>query len=180
MKKNSSQKKLETATFAGGCFWCVEAAFIVMPGVIKVVSGYAGGKEKNPTYEQVSSGMTGHVEAIQITYDKKKISYQQLLDFFWKQIDPTDSQGQFVDRGSQYRPVIFYHSEKQKKLALASKKKLEASKKFDSPIVVEIVPFKTFFLAEDYHQEYYKKNPLRYNMYKMGSGRNARLKEIWE
>ncbi len=183
MKKtyHTSNKKaiLETATFAGGCFWCVEAAFVVMSGVISVTSGYAGGKEKNPSYEQVSSGKTGHVEAVQIVVDKNKISYNDLLDLFWRQIDPGDDKGQFVDRGSQYKPVIFYHTPEQKKLAEKSKKKLQEMKKFDQQILTEIVPFKSFYPAEEYHQNYYKKNPLGYKMYKLGSGRDQFLKQVW-
>ncbi|MBS3093800.1 peptide-methionine (S)-S-oxide reductase MsrA [Candidatus Pacearchaeota archaeon] len=176
MKKNSSN---EVATFAGGCFWCVEAAFLLIPGVEKVVSGYSGGEIKNPSYEQVSSGETGHREAIQITFNPKKISYENLLNHFWKNIDPSDNNGQFYDRGFQYSPAIFYHSDEQKKSALESRKKIETMKKFEK-IAVEIIPFKNFYSAEDYHQNYAKKNPLQYKMYKIGSGRNSFLKKVWE
>ena len=183
MKKSyhiaDNHAKLETATFAGGCFWCVEAAFVVMPGIISVTSGYAGGKEKNPSYEAVCSGETGHVEAVQIIFDKRKTSYQELLDLFWRQIDPTDGGGQFADRGKQYKPIIFYHNSEQKKLAGLSKKKIQEMKKFDRPIAIQILPFTSFYPAEDYHQQYYKKNPLGYKMYRMGSGRDAFLKGVW-
>jgi peptide methionine sulfoxide reductase msrA/msrB len=165
----------ETATFAGGCFWCMESAFETLPGVYKVISGYTGGHRQNPTYKEVSSGATGHVEAIEVEYDPKVISYQRLLDFYWRQIDPTDAGGQFVDRGSSYVAVIFYHNAKQKRLAEASKLALERSHRFDRPIVTRILPASTFYPAEQYHQDYYKKNPVRYKIYRLHSGRDAFL-----
>ena len=174
----SAKEKLETAIFAGGCFWCMESPFEKVPGVKDVVSGYTGGN--NPTYEEVSSGTTGHVEAILITYDPNKVSYEQLLYIFWRQIDPTDSDGQFVDRGKQYRSVIFYQTKEQKALAEKSKMELDKSKRFEAPIVTEIISATKFYPAEDYHQDYYKKNPVRYNYYRYGSGRDQFLKKIWQ
>ena len=170
----------KTATFAAGCFWCIEADFAKIPGVERVVPGYTGGEKENPTYEEVSSGATGHFEAAQISYDPTQITYQQLLDVFWKHIDPTDPGGQFADRGSQYRTAIFYHDEQQKQLAEQSKRALEASGKFDRPIVTEIRPFTKFYEAEDYHREYYKKHPLRYRLYRQGSGREQFLENTWK
>ena len=173
------KKELETATFAGGCFWCMEGPFEVLLGVKEVISGYAGGSKDNPTYEEVSSGTTGYLEVIQIFYDSKKVSYEKLLEIFWLQIDPTDEGGQFVDRGSQYISAIFYKDEDQKKLAEKSKKELEKSGKFNSPIVTKILPLKKFYKAEEYHQDYHSKNPMRYKFYRMGSGRDNFLKEVW-
>ncbi|MGE5253934.1 MAG: peptide-methionine (S)-S-oxide reductase MsrA [Planctomycetaceae bacterium] len=170
---------LNTATFAGGCFWCTEADFEKVPGVVKVISGYAGGQKKNPTYEEVSSGTTGHVEAVEVYYDPSKVTYQQLLDYFWRHIDPTDGGGQFVDRGSQYRSVIFYQDEEQMRLAQKSKEALDHSGRFKKPVVTEIVKFTNFYPAEEYHQDYYKKNPLRYRYYRYGSGRDQFLAEVW-
>ena len=170
---------LSKATFAGGCFWCTEADFEKVPGVVKVISGYAGGKKQNPTYEEVSSGTTGYVEAVQVYYDPTRITYEQLLDFFWKHIDPADGEGQFVDRGAQYRSVIFYHDEEQKRLAEKSKKVLQESGKFKKPLVTEIVPFTNFYDAEEYHQDYYKKNPVKYKFYRYGSGRDQFLESTW-
>jgi peptide methionine sulfoxide reductase msrA/msrB len=170
---------LKTATFAGGCFWCTEADFEKVPGVVKVISGYAGGQKKNPTYEEVSSGTTGHVEAVQVYYDPSKVTYQQLLDYFWRHIDPTDAGGQFVDRGSQYRSVIFYQDEEQMLLAQKSKEALDHSGRFKKPVVTEIVKFTNFYPAEEYHQDYYKKNPLRYRYYRYASGRDQFLAEVW-
>ena len=170
--------KYSYATFAGGCFWCIQAAFIVMPGIIKAESGYAGGKEKNPTYEDVASGATGHREAIQITFDPSKISYSELVDFFWKQINPADAGGQFVDRGKQYTSAIFYHDAEQKRIAEQSKKQLLASNRFDA-IATQILPFTTFYPAEEYHQNFHEKNPAHYRRYKEGSGREI-LKKIWK
>ncbi len=167
------------ATFAGGCFWCTEADFEKLPGVIKVISGYTGGVEENPTYEEVSSGKTGHVEAVQIYYDPARITYETLLETFWRHIDPTDSGGQFVDRGPQYRSVIFYHDEEQKRLAERSKEALDRSGKFNKPVVTEIVKFKKFYEAEDYHQDYFKKNPVNYHGYRMGSGRDQFTDKVW-
>ena len=169
----------ETATFAGGCFWCMEAPFEKMDGVIDVVSGYTGGTLENPTYEQVSSGRSGHLEVIQITYDPEKISYEQLLDVFWRQIDPTDGGGSFVDRGPQYRSAVFYHNKMQKQAAEKSKAELSSSGRYNGPIATEIIPAGKFYPAEDYHQDYYKKNPIRYKFYRHGSGRDQFLKKIW-
>lgn len=167
------------ATFSGGCFWCMEAAFHALDGVTDVVSGYTGGEKENPSYEEVSSGKTGHYEAIQITYDPGKITYKELLDFYWKNIDPTDEGGQFVDRGPQYRAAIFYHNDEQKKFAKESKERLE-KEKFHHPLATEILPAKKFYTAEEYHQGYYDKNKMRYELYKKGSGRERKLKGIWQ
>ncbi len=171
--------KYKTATFAGGCFWCVESDFEKVDGVIEAVSGYTGGDEPNPTYKQVSAGGTGHTEAIQVTYDPDKITYKELLDILWRHMDPTDTGGQFVDRGSQYRPAIFYHNEEQKRIAEESRAELEKSGRFSKPIATEIVPLTKFFPAEEYHQDYYSKNPLRYKMYRYGSGRDQFLESKW-
>jgi peptide methionine sulfoxide reductase msrA/msrB len=170
---------LRVATFAGGCFWCTEADFEKVPGVVKAVSGYAGGTKENPSYEEVSAGTTGHVEAIQVYYDPAKVTYQELLDYLWRHIDPTDSGGQFVDRGSQYRSVIFYQDEEQKRLAEESKEELGKSGKFDKPIATEIIKLTKFYEAEEYHQDYYKKNPIRYKYYRFASGRDQFLKKTW-
>ncbi len=167
------------ATFAGGCFWCMEPPFEKLDGVIGVTPGYTGGNKKDPTYQEVSYGGTGHAEAIQVLYDPAKVTYDQLLDVFWRQIDPTDPGGQFADRGSQYRTAIFYHDEEQKRLAEASKEALQASGKFEKPIVTEIVEATEFYPAEEYHQDYYKKNPVHYKRYRAGSGREGYLKETW-
>ncbi|MFZ5556692.1 MAG: peptide-methionine (S)-S-oxide reductase MsrA [Pseudomonadota bacterium] len=170
---------LARATFAGGCFWCTESDFDKVPGVVSTTSGYIGGQTRNPTYEQVSAGRTGHAEAVLVVYDPKKVSYERLLEVYWHSIDPTTPNAQFCDAGSQYRSAIFYHNDEQRRLAEASKEKLERNKPFKAPIVTEIVPAKEFFAAEDYHQDYYKKNPIRYNFYRTGCGRDARLKELW-
>jgi peptide methionine sulfoxide reductase msrA/msrB len=170
---------LRVATLAGGCFWCTEADFEKVPGVVKAVSGYAGGTKENPSYEEVSAGTTGHVEAIQVYYDPAKVTYQELLDYLWRHIDPTDSGGQFVDRGSQYRSVIFYQDEEQKRLAEESKEELGKSGKFDKPIATEIIKLTKFYEAEEYHQDYYKKNPIRYKYYRFASGRDQFLKKTW-
>jgi len=175
----SKDNGYEVATFAGGCFWCIQPPFDKLNGVVKTTVGYTGGKEKNPTYEQVSSGTTGHAESIEIIYDPKKITYDEILQVFWMNINPMDSGGQFVDRGTQYRPAIFYHSEAQKKAAEASKKKLEESGRFDKPIVVEIVEATEFYPAEDYHQKFYQKNPVRYKSYRWGSGRDQFIEKYW-
>jgi peptide methionine sulfoxide reductase msrA/msrB len=174
-----AQAKREKATFAGGCFWCMEHPFDKLDGVVEVVSGYTGGHKVNPTYKEVSSGSTGHVEAIQIVYDPARIGYSKLLDVFWKQIDPTDPGGQFVDRGSQYRTAIFYHSDEQRRLAELSKHQLARSGKFRKPIVTPIVKATTFYRAEDYHQDYYKQCPIEYGAYKRGSGRDQFLRKVW-
>ncbi|MEN3240675.1 peptide-methionine (S)-S-oxide reductase MsrA [Fructilactobacillus sanfranciscensis] len=172
-------KKTETAIFAGGCFWCMVKPFDQMPGIESVVSGYTGGHVANPTYEEVCSGKTGHTEAVKITFDPEIISYQQLVDIYWRQTDPTDAMGQFQDRGDSYRPIIFVNSPEQRKIAEASKKALEDSGKFDDPIVTKIEAAKPFYLAEDYHQDFYKKNPLRAEMEEMG-GREQFKQAIWE
>jgi len=168
-----------TAIFAGGCFWCEEAAFEDVPGVISVTSGYTGGQKVNPTYEEVSEGGTGHAESVEVLYDPTKISYEKLLDIFWHNVDPFTKDAQFCDHGSQYRSAIFYKGEAQRKAAEDSKAKLEGDPKFKGKIVTEIVPASTFYRAEEYHQDYYKKNPVRYRYYRFGCGRDARLKEIW-
>ena len=170
---------LETATFAGGCFWCVEADFEKVEGVVEAISGYTGGQRANPTYKEVSAGGTGHTEAVQVIYDPAKVSYSQLLDVFWRHVDPTDPNGQFVDRGSQYRPGIFYHDEEQKRLALESKAAMDKSGRFSRPIATEITMLTTFYRAEAYHQDYYKKNGIRYKFYRSGSGRDTFLKKTW-
>ncbi len=170
---------LKVATFAGGCFWCMESDFEKVPGVVKVISGYTGGHKENPTYREVSSGSTGHVEAVQAYYDPANVSYEELLDYFWRHIDPTDAGGQFVDRGSQYRSIIFYADEKEDELAQKSKEALAKSGKLDKPIVTEILKLGRFYEAEEYHQDYYKKNPLRYKYYRYASGRDQFLKKVW-
>ncbi len=172
--------RLEIATFAGGCFWCTEADFSSVPGVKKVVSGYTGGHDPAPNYTSVSSGTTGHTEAIQVHYDPDEVSYDTLLTIFWRHINPTDAQGQFVDRGSQYRPEIFYHTKNQKTQALASRKALDDANIFDKPIVTPVTGFEKFFPAEDYHQDYFKKNKLQYKYYRMGSGRDPFLNRTWK
>lgn len=168
------------ATFGGGCFWCMEPPFDKLEGVNSTVSGYAGGHVKNPTYEQVSSGDTGHVEVVQVTYDPDKISYKKLLEVYWPNTDPTDPDGQFCDQGDSYRPVIFYHNERQQRLAEASKQALQENKPFNGPVTTQIEPLSdNFWPAEDYHQNYYKKNPLKYKFYRYRCGRDERLKELW-
>ena len=168
------------ATFAGGCFWCTEADFVKLAGVTRVISGYAGGKEPDPTYEDVSSGRTGHLESIQVYYDPAKVGYETLLEHFWRHIDPTDAGGQFVDRGKQYRSAVFYHDEAQRLAAQSSKERLEASGVFKGKrVATDIRPFEGFYSAEDYHQEYWKKNPLRYGSYRSGSGRDQFLARAW-
>jgi methionine-S-sulfoxide reductase len=171
--------RLDKATFAGGCFWCMEPPFDRLNGVISTTSGYAGGNEIMPTYEQVSSGRTGHVEAIEIVYDPEKVSYDKLLEVFWKNIDPTQANGQFADIGKQYRTAIFFHDDNQQELAEASKEKLDKSGKFGKPVVTEILPAGKFYPAEDYHQDYYLKNPVRYKYYRFGSGRDQFLNKTW-
>jgi len=170
----------ETATFAGGCFWCMESPFEKLKGVKEVISGYTGGHKENPAYEEVSSGTTGHLEAIQVIYDPSQITYPQLLDVFWRQVDPTDPGGQFVDRGQQYTTAIFYHTDKQKEDAEASKARLQESGRYSASIVTPIRKASQFYRAEDYHQDYYKKNPIRYKFYRFNSGRDRYLKGIWE
>jgi peptide methionine sulfoxide reductase msrA/msrB len=169
----------DKATLAGGCFWCMEPPFEKLDGVKAVISGYTGGNDLNPTYEKVSAGKTGHTEAVEITFDPAKISYEELLNIYWRQINPTDSGGQFVDRGSQYRTAIFYHSQEQKTLAEKSKEDLGKSGIFNKPLVTEILPAGTFYRAEEYHQDYYIKNPIRYKVYRFASGRDQYLDRIW-
>ncbi|NJD55058.1 MAG: peptide-methionine (S)-S-oxide reductase MsrA [Nitrospirae bacterium] len=170
---------LEMATFAGGCFWCMEHPFDEIPGVVSVTSGYTGGQKKNPTYEEVSAGGTGHAESVQVVYDPAKVSYEKLLDVFWHNIDPTVRDRQFCDTGNQYRSAIFYHTEEQHRLALGSRERLEKTKPFKEPIVTEVVKAADFYPAEEYHQHYYKKNPIRYKFYRFNCGRDQRLKELW-
>jgi peptide-methionine (S)-S-oxide reductase len=170
---------LETATFAGGCFWCMEPPFDKLDGVISTTSGYTGGHTTNPTYKEVSGGGTGHAESVQIVYDPKKVSYEKLLDVYWHNIDPTSADGQFCDRGNQYRSEIFYNSPEQQRLAEQSKAALEKNKVFKEPVVTSITQATKFYPAEDYHQDYYLKNPLRYKFYRYGCGRDKRLHELW-
>ncbi|PKG24180.1 peptide-methionine (S)-S-oxide reductase MsrA [Niallia nealsonii] len=169
----------EVATFAGGCFWCMVKPFDEQPGIIKVESGYTGGHTENPTYKEVCSETTGHYEAVQITFDATIYPYEKLLQVYWQQIDPTDAFGQFYDRGQSYQTAIFYHNEEQKQLAEKSKQELTESKRFAKIIATKILPAKTFYLAEEYHQDYYKKNPLHYNSYHVGSGRANFIKTNW-
>lgn len=168
------------ATFAGGCFWCMEAPFEALDGVVEVISGYSGGSVSNPTYQQVTSGLTGHLEVVQVSYNPQKISYETLLKVFWQNIDPTDGGGQFADRGSQYHTAIFYHNDEQAKLARASKARLDASGKFEKNVATEIIKFQQFWPAEDYHQDYFRKNAKHYNRYKVGSGRDGYIKKTWK
>jgi peptide methionine sulfoxide reductase msrA/msrB len=179
MDKKYDEKNLPSATFAGGCFWCTESDFEKVDGVVEVVSGYTGGDEENPTYAQVSSGATGHYEAVQVYYDPLKVSYAGLLEVFWRHVNPTDAGGQFVDRGPQYRSAIFYHDEEQKALAEKSKADMDKSGAFKTPLVTPIVALKKFYAAEKYHQDYYKENPIRYKFYRSGSGRDQFLESIW-
>jgi peptide-methionine (S)-S-oxide reductase len=178
-KKTNSDQSLATATFAGGCFWCMEPPYDKLDGVISTTSGYTGGRKKNPTYEEVSGGTTGHAEAVQVAYDPTKVSYEKLLEVFWQNIDPFTPNAQFCDHGSQYRSAIFYHNEEQKRAAEASKQKLEKSGRFTQPIVTEIVPAGEFYPAEDYHQDYYQNNPVRYKYYRYRCGRDEALEKIW-
>jgi len=170
---------LAHATFAGGCFWCMEGPFDHVPGVVSTTSGYTGGNVKKPSYEQVSSGATGHAESVDVVYDPAKVTYAQLLDVFWHNVDPLDGGGQFCDRGNQYRTAIFYHDAEQQRLAEESKQALEASGKLKKKIVTQIVPAGEFYAAEDYHQDYYLRNPIRYKYYRFNCGRDDRLKDLW-
>jgi peptide-methionine (S)-S-oxide reductase len=167
------------ATFAGGCFWCMQPPFATLPGVISTTVGYTGGHTKNPTYEQVSAGGSGHAESVQIIYDPARISYETLLDVFWHNVDPLTPNAQFCDHGDQYRGAIFFHDEAQHRLAVLSKQRLEESKRFDTPIVTEIVAATEFYPAEEYHQKYHEKNPVRYRYYRWNCGRDQRLKAVW-
>jgi methionine-S-sulfoxide reductase len=175
-----NKKRYELATFAGGCFWCMVKPFDEMPGIIEVVSGYTGGRTENPTYQEVCSETTGHYEAVQITFDPIIFPYEKLLSLYWQQIDPTDPGGQFYDRGSSYRTAIFYHNEEQKEQAEVSKRHLQENGPFNKPIVTEILPAAPFYPAEDYHQQYYKKNPEHYRRYRVGSGRASFIEENWK
>ena len=176
---SEGKKQNELATFAGGCFWCMVKPFDEQPGIMKITSGYTGGHTENPTYEEVCSDMSGHYEAVQITFDPAIFSYERLLEIYWQQIDPTDDRGQFVDRGDSYRTAIFYHTDEQKQMAEQSKQRLEESGRFDKRIVTPILPARRFYKAEDYHQDYYKKNSVRYQLYLHGSGREQFIKEHW-
>ena len=167
------------ATFAGGCFWCMEEAFEKIEGVSSVISGYTGGQVENPTYEQVSAGATGHTESIEVQFDPLKVTYAQLLDVFWRNVDPTTPNAQFCDHGNQYRTAIFYHDETQKQLIEESKQKIESTKNFPESIVTEIGPASIFYAAEEYHQDFYSKNPIRYKYYKWNCGRAKRLEQLW-
>ena len=179
VERGGSGEEVAVATFAGGCFWCMEHPYDELEGVISTTVGYTGGHKEDPTYEQVSGGWTGHTESVQVVYNPRKVSYQKLLEVFWRNIDPLDGKGQFCDKGSQYRPAIFYHDENQKRLAELSKKALEESKQFDQHIVTEITPASEFYRAEDYHQDYYKTHPFRYKFYRYACGRDQRLRELW-
>lgn len=174
------KQQYQKAIFAGGCFWCMVKPFETQPGIQSVISGYTGGHTENPTYAEVTTGTTGHTEAVEITYNPEIISYEQLVEIYWQQTDPTDALGQFADRGDSYRPVIFYSNEEEKEIAERSKEKLQASGRFDKPIVTKIEPAQTFYPAEDYHQDYYKKNSVHYNLYREGSGRAGFLRQHWK
>ncbi|HKJ05666.1 MAG TPA: peptide-methionine (S)-S-oxide reductase MsrA [Geopsychrobacteraceae bacterium] len=178
-EKMAEPMNMQRAIFAGGCFWCMEYPFEKLDGVSEVISGYTGGQKENPTYKEVSAGETGHTEAVEVHYDPTRVSYEQLLNAFWMSMDPTDADGQFVDRGTQYRPGIYPLNEEQMKLAVASREKLDQSGRFDEPIATEIVPAGEFYPAEKYHQDYYKKNPIRYKYYRYGSGRDQFLDKVW-
>ena len=167
------------ATFAGGCFWCMEGPFDELEGVLSTTSGYTGGHMANPTYEQVSAGVTGHAEAVEVAYDPQRISYQELLTIYWRNVDPTTPNAQFCDHGDQYRPAIFYHNEEQRRLAEASKQEIDRTKTFSASIVTEITQATEFYPAEEYHQDFYRKNPIRYKFYRLTCGRDARLTELW-
>lgn len=179
MGQQSESSQQMKAVFAGGCFWCMEPPFEKLEGVLDVVSGYTGGALENPSYQQVISGTTGHLEAIEVSYDPAQINYQQLLEIFWRQIDPTDDGGSFVDRGSQYRSAIFYLNEEQRDIAEVSKQALAQSGRFNAPVVTAILPAKPFYVAEAYHQDYYKLNPLHYKRYRSGSGRDQYIEQVW-
>ena len=179
MDQGTDQRQLAKATFAGGCFWCMEEAFEAVEGVESVVSGYTGGHKENPTYKEVSAGGTGHTEAIEVQYDPEKVTYQKLLEVFWRNIDPTTDDRQFCDGGTQYRPGIYYHGNEQQRLVEESKLTIEQTKTFMEPIVTEIAQAGVFYPAETYHQDFYKKNPVRYKFYKWNCGRAQRLEELW-
>jgi peptide-methionine (S)-S-oxide reductase len=177
--EGDTARPLATATFAGGCFWCMEPPFDKVEGVVSTTSGYTGGTKENPTYKEVSAGETGHYEALQVRYDPSKVTYAQLLEIFWHNVDPLTADGQFCDKGPQYRAAIFVHDAEQRRLAEESKRKLVESKRFEQPIVTEVLPAATFYPAEEYHQDYYQKNPVRYRYYRYSCGRDARLKAVW-
>jgi methionine-S-sulfoxide reductase len=177
--QTATSPAIETAVLAGGCFWCIEADYEKLDGVLDVVSGYTGGHVENPTYKQVSSGRTGHIEAVRVSYDADRISYSEILDYFWRHIDPTRNDGQFCDRGPQYRPAIFYLDESQRQQATASEERIGKIKPFSQELKVELIEASEFYPAEDYHQDYYKKNPLRYKFYRFNCGRDARVEELW-
>ena len=177
---NGADTGMATATFAGGCFWCMEPPYDELDGVLSTTSGYIGGEKADPTYHEVSAGNTGHAEAVQVSYDPTKISYEKLLEVFWRNVDPTVKDRQFCDIGNQYRTGIFYHDDEQKRLAENSKSQLESTKSFPAPIVTEIVAAGKFYPAEDYHQDYYLTNPLRYKFYRYNCGRDKRLSELWD
>lgn len=173
----ASEQRLAKAVFAGGCFWCMEPPFDALPGVTATVSGYTGGTRANPTYQEVSAGNTGHIEAVEVTYDPAKVSYQQLLETYWRNVDPLDAGGQFCDRGEPYRTAVFYHDAEQKRLADISKTRIE--QRLGRAVVTPVRPAATFYPAEDYHQDYYQRNPLRYKYYRYRCGRDARLEQLW-
>lgn len=177
---SNQEPNWDKATFAGGCFWCMVAPFQEKDGVSKVIAGYTGGHKENPTYSEVCAGQTGHYEAVQVTYDPVRVTYPELLDIFWRQIDPTDPGGQFHDRGQSYQTAVFYHNEEQQQQAKESRASLQASGRFQQPIATQILSATEFYEAEDYHQNYHQKNPIHYNQYKRGSGREAYLQEIWK
>ena len=178
-KEGPATQATAKATFAGGCFWCMEEAFDKVPGVIATTSGYMGGQTKNPTYEQVSTGRSGHAEVVQVEYDPAKVTYEKLLDAFWRNIDPTQKDAQFCDHGTQYRSAVFYHNDEQRRAVEASRTALAGNKPFKGEIVTQVAKADVFYPAEGYHQDYYQKNPVRYQFYKSGCGREARLKELW-
>jgi peptide-methionine (S)-S-oxide reductase len=175
--QRAQPRQVAKATFAGGCFWCMEPPFDKMEGVLSTTSGYTGGREPNPTYQSVSGGTTGHYEAVQVVYDPAKVSYAALLETYWRNVDPLDAGGQFCDRGAHYRAAIFYHDDEQKRLAEESRERVQ--KQLSQNVVTEILPAQTYYAAEDYHQDYYKKNPIRYKFYRTGCGRDARLDAVW-
>ena len=175
----ATDDELATATFAGGCFWCVESDFDAVPGVVETISGYTGGTADSPTYKQVTAGGTGHREAVQIRYDPKRVSYERLLHIFWRSVDPTDGGGQFCDRGESYQTAIFVGDEEERRLAEASREMLEQSMVLDAPVVTPVETAGEFFPAEDYHQDYYTKNPVRYRFYRFSCGRDSRVQQVW-
>lgn len=179
LAESAPAQRIETAILAGGCFWCIEADYEKLDGVLDVISGYTGGHVDNPTYKQVSAGRTGHIEAVKVTYDANKISYDEILSFFWRHIDPTRDDDQFCDSGEQYRPAIFYETANQKDQAIASRQVIEQTKPFADPLKVELIAATTFYPAEEYHQDYYIKNPLRYHFYRYNCGRDTRVEQLW-